>query len=126
MKCYLLTVLTCFCVMSSFAQTEVSNLPVGAYETWQLNNNTKSAKWSGGNLVLLDDKRYRFGDNSGEYKFSPTAQRIFFVTGELKGAFAQIHTTGPELVILFPQKENERLGNKLFSSDIGGFYRRRD
>lgn len=99
----------------------VSHLPPGTYQVQ--NNDGKSFK---GDIVLLDDSHYKLSAENtvGEYKFSATAQRILFLSGTLKGAFARTTVSGTDPAILLPRKENEELGFKLIQTDLQAFYKK--
>jgi hypothetical protein len=95
--------------------TSVQNLPPGKYETRVLN-----ATWDKGDIILLDGEKYKISSSQevGEFRFSVTAQRIFFTSGPLKGIFAVARKQQNAPVILIPQQENESLGLKLAAADI--------
>lgn len=87
----------------------VTNLPAGKYET-RLKPAQKS--WEKGDLILLDDSRYKLssGGETGEYKFSVAAQRIFFTSGPLKSVFTKVSLMANKPVIVIPAEENSSLG----------------
>ncbi|HEU4634266.1 MAG TPA: hypothetical protein VFS22_09790 [Flavisolibacter sp.] len=118
MKLFLLSVLLSLAVLSSKAQN-VNNLPAGKYETIIKNN----GKWDKGDIVLLDEGHYKItsSDETGEYRFSVTAQRLFFTSGPLKGIFAKTTQSNNVPAILIPLTENQQLGLKLASADILGY-----
>jgi hypothetical protein len=104
------------------AQKErVSQLPAGTYQIQ--GNAGNSFK---GDIVLIDDSRYKLSTENtvGEYKFSATAQRVLFLSGTLKGAFARTTSSGTDPVIVLPRKENEAIGFKLVQADLQAFYKR--
>ena len=106
-----------------FAQKNTSNLPIGKYET--ILKQTQS-KWNQGDIILVDDNHYKIttSDEVGEYKFSATAQRIFFVSGPLKTAFAKtILDTGKPTIVL-PVAENEQQGLKLATADVFAYFKK--
>ena len=117
MKLFLLSTLFLFTVLSTKAQ-EVKTLPAGRYETAIKNN----GKWEKGDIVLLDDSHYKItsASESGEYRFSATAQRVFFTSGPLKGVFAKTTLANGSPAILLPLSENQQLGLKLATADIVG------
>ena|SRR5215217_825614 len=100
---------------------QVAHLPSGTYQVQ--NNDGKSFK---GDIVLIDDSHYKLSSENtvGEYKFSATAQRILFLSGTLKGAFARIVMSGAAPAIVLPRKENEELGFKLIQTDLQAFYKK--
>jgi hypothetical protein len=105
-----------------YAQSgQVTHLPAGTYQVQA--NDGKSFK---GDIVLIDDSHYKLsGENTvGEYKFSTTAQRILFLSGTLKGAFARTVISGTDPAIVLPRKENEELGFKLVQTDLQAFYKK--
>jgi hypothetical protein len=113
----LILLFICF-TLSAFnlqAQT-VTALPQGKYET-QVRGN---GKWDKGDLVLIDNAHYKIssGEETGEYHFSVTAQRVFFTSGPLRGVFARTMLSNSSPAIVLPQAENGQLGIKLASGDI--------
>lgn len=101
-------------------QGQVTHLPPGTY---QVQNNNTAFK---GNIILTDDSHYKLSTENtvGEYKFSATAQRVLFLSGPLKGAFARTVSNGADPVIVLPRKENEAIGFKLVQTDLQAFYKR--
>ena len=97
--------------------SSVNSLPSGRYETIIKNSQDK---WEGGDIILLDGSRYKIssGGDVGEYKFSATAQRIFFVSGPLKTVFAKTALNAQRPSIVIPAAENEQLGLKITSHDV--------
>lgn len=87
----------------------VTTLPTGKY-----NAKTKAAqnKWEKGDVLLLDEDRYRMsnGTEAGNYRFSVAAQRIFFTSGPLKGAYTKVILLNNKAVIVFPVEQNGELG----------------
>ena len=115
-----LILLFSFFFLSSGAHSQsnsVNSLPPGRYETIIKNSEDK---WDGGDIILLDDSRYRIssGGEVGEYKFSATAQRIFFVSGPLKTVFAKTVLNAQRPSIVIPAAENEQLGLNITSADV--------
>lgn len=115
MKLVLLFSLLTLSVLGAKAQN-VASLPAGKYETTIRNN----GKWDKGDIVLLDEAHYRMSQNgdTGEYRFSVTAQRVFFTSGPLKGVFAKTVLSNNIPAILIPLSENQQLGLKLAVADI--------
>lgn len=108
MKYSLLFAFLMFSVLCSNAQT-VTDLPTGKYET---KPKATQNKWDKGDIIILDDDHYKLSGSSdaGEYKFSVAAQRIFFTSGPLKGAFTRVTLANGKPVIILPQEENGSLG----------------
>ena len=117
MKLFLLSTLFLLGAFSAKAQ-DVKALPAGRYETVIKNN----GKWEKGDIILLDDTHYKITSSSegGEYRFSATAQRVFFTSGPLKGTFAKSMLSNGTPAILIPLAENQQLGLKLATADIVG------
>jgi hypothetical protein len=115
MKLFLLSAIFSLAVFCSKAQS-VNTLPAGKYETVIKNN----GKWDKGDIVLLDEGHYKItsGNETGEYRFSVTAQRLFFTSGPLKGIFAKTTQNNNNPAILIPLTENQQLGLKLATADI--------
>lgn len=107
--------------MTVHAQKEVQSLPTGKYETVLKN---KQSKWERGDILLIDANRYKLssGEETGEYKFSSAAQRIFFISGPLKSLFAKTSVINDDPVIVVPVTENEQIGFKL-ASEIWCYYK---
>ena len=111
MKVFLLSVILFF----SFAvngQNQVHTLPTGKYETVIKN---KESKWERGDIILLDGNKYRLstGNDTGDYRFSSAAQRIFFTSGPLKDLYAKTSSSNNSPVIVLPVAENDQVGFKL-------------
>ena len=87
----------------------VTSLSPGKYET---KTRTVQNKWEKGDIILLDDNRYKLsGSNEeGEYRFSVAAQRIFFTSGPLKTAYTKVALNNNKPVIIFPIEQNPDLG----------------
>lgn len=118
MKSFLLFLCTFLFFFVTHAQNgKVNNLPPGRYET-VLKQTQK--KWNYGDIIILDEQRYKtsLSDEIGEYKFSATAQRIFFLSGPLKAVYAKTMSTGNQPSIILPLSENSRQGNNLVGADI--------
>jgi hypothetical protein len=123
MKLSLLLLLLTVSFISHGQAGHVTSLPTGTYGI----QNSAAAKFTFGDIVLLDDSHYRLSSDgtTGDYKFSATAQRLLFVSGALKGAFARtvLNADGP--AILIPLKENEELGIRLATADVVAINRRK-
>jgi hypothetical protein len=118
MKSFLLFIFTFVLFQTGFTQSgKVNSLPEGRYET-VLKQSQK--KWNQGDIIILDDQRYKVSTSNeiGEYKFSATAQRIFFLSGPLKTVYAKTLTTGNQPSIILPLSENSRQGVNLVGADI--------
>lgn len=121
MKVVLLLASLFLATFVSIAQSgQVSSLPAGKYETIVKPN---QGKWEKGDIILLDKNHYKIttSDETGEYKFSAVAQRIFFTSGPLKTVFAKTASTAGKPVIIIPAAENEQQGLKLASADVWGY-----
>lgn len=120
MKLFLLSLFFSFAGLSLKAQN-VNNLPAGKYETIIKND----GKWDKGDIVLLDENHYKLttASETGEYRFSATAQRVFFTSGPLKGIFAKTIMSTNSPAILIPLSENRQLGLKLATADIVGSFK---
>ncbi|HEU4472977.1 MAG TPA: hypothetical protein VFR58_17910 [Flavisolibacter sp.] len=122
MKAYLLSVLVVLSFLSAKAQpAQVNTLPRGKYETVA---KEKQHKWEKGDIILLEENKYMLStsDEVGEYRFSVTAQRVFFTSGPLKSLFAKTSLNNNAPAIVLPVSENEQLGLKL-PSEIWGYYK---
>lgn len=120
MKLFLLSIAFSLAAGAATAQ-HVHTLPPGKYETLIKND----GKWDKGDIVLLDEGHYKLssGGETGEYRFSSTAQRVFFTSGPLKGIFAKTILSSNEPAILIPLSENRQLGLKLATADIVGSFK---
>lgn len=118
----LILIASFFAMTALFAQNNNTNLPIGKYET--LLSQSKN-KWSQGDILLLDANHYKITTNEevGEYKFSATAQRVFFVSGPLKAAFAKTILTTNKPTIVLPLAENEQQGLKLATTDVFAYFK---
>ena len=99
-----------FVCMAVIAQSQsVTAISSGKYET-KFKNAAK--KWDKGDVIILDDNRYKMsGSNDiGEYKFSVAAQRVFFTSGPLKGAYTKVILNNNKPAIVFPTEQNGELG----------------
>ena len=121
MRSFLLSAGLLFTSMYSWSQKNLNSLPAGKYETVIKSNQDK---WERGDIIILDENKYKISTTTemGEYRFSVTAQRIFFTSGPLKGAFAKTSIDNNSPVIVFPTSENEHMGLKI-SSEVRGYYR---
>jgi hypothetical protein len=118
MKSFLLILLSTLLIITTYAQNgKVNSLPPGRYET-VLKQTQK--KWNYGDIIILDEQRYRTSSSEeiGEYKFSATAQRIFFLSGPLKAVYAKTIATGNQPSIILPLSENSRQGINLVGADV--------
>jgi hypothetical protein len=108
MKPLLLVSFLVFAALFTKAQN-VTALSPGKYEA---KIRTAQKKWEMGDIILLDDNRYRLsGSNEeGEYRFSIAAQRIFFTSGPLKTAYTKVSLSNNKPVIIFPAEQNTDLG----------------
>ena len=102
---------------------KVEQLPAGIYEISKL---AAQEKLASGQIILLDDSHYKLRNEPGvsDYKFSATAQRILFLSGPLKGAYAKTVVNGGAPAIVLPRKENEELGLKLANADVWAYYKK--
>lgn len=108
--------------LGSAQTTPVSALPAGRYETV---NKSSQDKWERGDIILMSDNKYSVSSTQevGEYRFSVTAQRIFFTSGPLKSLYARTSLGNDKNpVIVLPVPENEQMGLKL-SSEVWCYYR---
>lgn len=108
--------------VTAHAQTgQVSQLPLGTYQFQSSGNTTFK-----GDIVLIDNSHYKLSTETavGEYKFSATAQRILFLSGTLKGAFARTSIAGSDPAIVLPLKENVAIGFKLIQADLQAFFKK--
>jgi hypothetical protein len=122
MKAFLLSffvVCLNFCVHAQ--NNQLNALPPGKYETV---SKTNQSKWERGDIILIDASKYRVStsDEIGEYRFSVTAQRVFFTSGPLKSLYARTSASNGAPAIILPVPENAQLGMKL-ASEIWGYYR---
>jgi hypothetical protein len=118
MKLFLLSTIILFTQFSN-AQEQVNSLPAGKYETVIKNQQNK---WERGDIILLDQNKYKISssEETGEYRFSVTAQRVFFTSGPLRSVYAKTALNNQTPVIVLPVAENEQLGLKL-PSEIRGY-----
>ena len=119
MKIILLLSAFLFTTFSLHAQ-QVSNLPPGRYET-----KIRDFNWEKGDIELIDAHHYKISSagDTGEYRFSVAAQRIFFTSGPLKGVYARTQMISNSPGIFIPMNENQQLGFKLAPGDIVGRFR---
>jgi hypothetical protein len=119
----LILLLSIFAISVVLAQKNNDTLPIGKYETVLKQS---QSKWNQGDIILVDANHYKItsSDELGEYKFSATAQRIFFVSGPLKAAFAKtiLDTTKPTIIL--PVAENEQQGLKLAATDVFAYFKK--
>lgn len=121
MKSFLLFISIFFATVCGAQSAQVSTLPAGKYETLAKNNQNK---WERGDIILLDDNKYKISTSAevGDYKFSVSAQRVFFTSGPLKSLYARTSLNNNDPAIILPVAENEQQGLKL-SAEIWGYYR---
>lgn len=119
MRSFLLMLSLPICVHSYAQDAPVNQLPPGKYETVTKN---AAGRWSRGDIQLLDNSHYRLTNEgeAGEYRFSVTAQRVFFTSGPLKGAFAKTSMQQNQPAIVIPLQENQHLVNLSAGADIVG------
>lgn len=100
---------------------KIQSLPAGKYETVI---KTNESKWEKGDILLLEGNKYKLstGAETGECRFSSAAQRLFFLSGPLKGLYAKISLNNDMPAIVLPVAENEQIGCKL-SGEIWCYYR---
>lgn len=120
MKYFLLTIM--FVICYGYAQSQdrqASSLPAGKYETVLKSNQDK---WDKGDIIIIDERQYKISTSNeiGEYRFSVTAQRVFFTSGPLKTVFAKTTVNNNNPAIVLPVSENQQAGLKLIS-DIWGY-----
>ncbi|MFL5773448.1 MAG: hypothetical protein ACJ75F_09835 [Flavisolibacter sp.] len=121
MKAYLFFLTFLATTLCSAQNNNVSTLPAGKYETIIKDN---QLKWERGDIIILDQAKYKLSTSNdvGDYKFSITAQRIFFTSGPLKSMYARTSLSNDTPAILLPLSENEQIGNKL-PSEVWCYYR---
>jgi len=120
MKVFLLSSILLFS-STIHAQSQVQSLPTGKYETVLKKN---EGKWERGDIILLDGNKYKLSTNNetGDYRFSTAAQRIFFTSGPLKSLFAKTSMDNNSPVIVLPVEENDPVGFKL-SAEVWCYYK---
>ena len=121
MKAILLLLTLQFSFWSYGQNRQVSTLPAGRYETIIKDN---QVKWERGDIIIQDEGKYKLSTSNdvGDYKFSITAQRIFFTSGPLKGIYAKTSWTNDTPAIFLPVSENEQMGNKI-PSEVWCYYK---
>ncbi len=123
MRLFVLTAFFLFTALFTRAQeSTVSSLPAGKYE---MLIKTSQSRWDKGDIILIDDSHYKIssGPETGEYRFSVTAQRVFFTSGPLKGVFARTVQGGRAPSIVIPLAENQQLGLRIAPGDLVGALR---
>ena len=113
MKAFLLSCFFVLAIIACKAQTsQVSSLPAGKYETII---KSSMIKWERGDIIILPENKYKIStsDEVGDYKFSVSAQRIFFTSGPLKCMYAKTSMDNNTPAIVLPVVENQQLGQKL-------------
>jgi hypothetical protein len=95
---------------------------MGKYETYLKQSQNK---WVTGDIILLSPNQYKVSSTNevGEYRFSASAQRVFFVSGPLKTVFAKTELNADKPAIILPFLENDQQGLKMISADIVGYHR---
>lgn len=85
---------------------QVNTLPAGQYNA---RIKSSQAKWNYGDLQLKSDGSYTITSSreAGEYKFSVAAQRVFFLSGPLKGMYATTTLYNQKPVIVFPANDSQ-------------------
>lgn len=98
--------ITCSCLVKA---QSVSEMPAGKYET---KIKSSQGKWERGDIIIIDENHYKLsnGGETGDYRFSVAAQRIFFTSGPLKSAFTKVLLSNNKPVIILPIEQNEALG----------------
>ena len=121
MKAFLLSFVFILTIQFCKAQGQVNALPPGKYETVIKNQQNK---WERGDIILIDDNKYKVSssEETGEYRFSVTAQRVFFTSGPLRSIYAKTSLNNNTPTIVLPVAENEQLGLKL-PSEVRGYYK---
>lgn len=122
MKIYLLTAF--MLIAFSFCQaqnSQVNTLPTGKYETVA---KSSQDKWERGDIILVNENQYKISTSNevGEYKFSVTAQRVFFTSGPLKSLYAKTSLNNNTPAIVLPVAENQQQGLRL-ANEIWGYYK---
>jgi hypothetical protein len=118
MKLFLLISFFFLGIYSAHAQDAIlNNLPSGRYETLL---RSSTSKWDKGDIILVDNSHYKLSASTetGDYRFSAAAQKVFFTSGPLKGAVAKTSVQSNKPVILLPVAENQNIGLSLATSDI--------
>lgn len=122
MKRFLLILIIFLFASHGMAQNKtVNSLPHGKYETVLKQD---QHKWERGDIILINESQYKMskGSEIGEYRFSITAQRVFFTSGPLKNLYARTATNDNIPVIVLPVAENQQTGMNL-PSEILAYYR---
>lgn len=85
---------------------QVNSLPAGHYDA---RIKGSQAKWNLGDLQLDNDGSYSMSNSreGGSYKFSAAAQRVFFLSGPLKGMYASTSLYQQKPVIIFPANDSQ-------------------
>ncbi len=118
MKSFLLLFCLYFSQTSMAQDSQAVALPAGKYETAFRNN---QMKWEKGDIIILDEHKYKISTSNeiGEYRFSISAQRLFFTSGPLKTVFAKTTLTNNQPAIVLPVTENQQSGLKLPGEVLG-------
>lgn len=120
MKVFILSAIFLLAI-STHAQSQVQSLPTGKYETVIKKN---ERKWDRGDIILLDGNKYKLSSNdeTGDYRFSSAAQRVFFTSGPLKNLFAKTSMNNNDPVIVVPVEENDPAAFKL-TAEVWCYYK---
>lgn len=104
MKLFLLIFVSYF--FTNPVATQSGDLPTGRYQAFFKQNQNK---WVKGDIILMADGQYKISTDKevGEYKYSATAQRIFFINGPLKSVYAKTMVGPKETAIIIPISENK-------------------
>lgn len=119
MKAFILSsTLSLACLVLNAQDNQVNTLPAGKYEMFTGNN---QGKWDMGDIILLPENKYKIStsDEVGEYKFSVTAQRVFFTSGPLKSLYAKTSMNKDVPAIVLPVSENAQFAHKIPSDILG-------
>ena len=110
-----------FFITGQAQNNQAPSLPVGKYETVLKSNHNK---WEKGDIIIIDQRQYKISSSNevGEYRFSITAQRVFFTSGPLKTVFAKTTLDNNKTAIVLPVSENQQTGLQLHS-DIWGYHK---
>lgn len=111
----LFTVFFCSALLLHAQARQVAKLPPGRYISLLKQG---AGKWERGDIILIDGNKYRITgqEETGEYRISITAQRIFFTSGPLRGAYARLMLHNSKPAIELPQAENSR--QNLAATDV--------
>ncbi len=110
----------------SIAQTKVSKLPEGTYQTYFYGYNYSLNKWLRGDIILLPGNTYKMSNEkvTGKYRFDEAKQRLYFLSGPLKNVYATTRISSHQPAIVLPRKENKEQNIDLAVSDIWAYYKK--